>query len=260
MLQSTALVHALKRSLKRRGLTYREVAKAIGLSEVSVKRLFASGRFTLARFEAICQLAELELTDLLRLLDDERPRLRRMTADQERELVQERKLALVAICVQRHWRFEDIVREFELTRSECIQRLVRLDRMGLIELLPNNRFKLLVAQDFGWIPGGPMERFFDEEVLPDYLSGGFQEPNELKLYINGNVSRATHEAIYRKLRAFAKHFGELHEGDTDLPVGERESIGVLVALRRFEPEIVRSLRRLGQPGGMEPAGSRAPSA
>src|SRR5581483_8489450 len=50
MEQRAALVDALKRALKARGITYAQVAEVMELSEPSVKRMFASGQFTLERF------------------------------------------------------------------------------------------------------------------------------------------------------------------------------------------------------------------
>ena len=43
------LIATLKRQLKARGMTYRDLAGELGLSEASVKRLFASGSFSLER-------------------------------------------------------------------------------------------------------------------------------------------------------------------------------------------------------------------
>ena len=54
-MRAAALVEALKRTLKAKGLTYADVAGAIALSEASVKRMFARGDFTLQRLEEICR-------------------------------------------------------------------------------------------------------------------------------------------------------------------------------------------------------------
>src|SRR5262245_20287690 len=40
MSESAQIVNALKRYLKSRGLTYRDIAKQVGLSEASIKRVF----------------------------------------------------------------------------------------------------------------------------------------------------------------------------------------------------------------------------
>ena len=45
--ESAAIIQVLKRSLKTKGLTYKDIAKRVGLSEASVKRVFAANTFTL---------------------------------------------------------------------------------------------------------------------------------------------------------------------------------------------------------------------
>ena len=52
MAERLAIVRELKRALKERGLTYADVAAALRLSLPTVKRLFASGDFSLARVDA----------------------------------------------------------------------------------------------------------------------------------------------------------------------------------------------------------------
>ena len=64
MTETQQLLAALKRELRVRHLTYRDVAKALGLSEPSVKRLFSSGRFTLDRLAALTGLLGLTLAEL----------------------------------------------------------------------------------------------------------------------------------------------------------------------------------------------------
>ncbi|MDF3035307.1 MAG: domain S-box protein [Paucimonas sp.] len=59
------LLATLKRLLKREGKTYRDVAEALGVSEPSVKRLFASGRFSLERLVQVCDYLGFTLNDLV---------------------------------------------------------------------------------------------------------------------------------------------------------------------------------------------------
>ena len=56
MTQISQIIATIKRQLKLQGLTYRDVAVALDLSEPSIKRLFASEQFTLERIVEICSL------------------------------------------------------------------------------------------------------------------------------------------------------------------------------------------------------------
>ena len=65
MAQATRLVHELKSQLKIRGITYRELAHELQLSESAVKQMFSSGNMTLARLDRICEILSMDLADLL---------------------------------------------------------------------------------------------------------------------------------------------------------------------------------------------------
>ena len=142
MVQSKRMIQALKRVLKERRVSYEQVSRHLGLSLSSVKRLFSTGSFTLQRLEAVCDLADVDLLELARQAEALQLRVASLTAEQERELIGDPVLLLVGICVLNRWRFERIVDHYQISKPRLIQLLVRLDRMGLIELLPGNRIKL----------------------------------------------------------------------------------------------------------------------
>ena len=54
MNETKKMLETLKRCLRARGVTYRSLGRSLGLSESSVKRLFADESFTLARLERVC--------------------------------------------------------------------------------------------------------------------------------------------------------------------------------------------------------------
>lgn len=43
-----------------------------------------------------------------------------------------------------------------ISEAQAVKYLLRLDKIGFLELLLNNRVKLLVARTFAWIPNGPI--------------------------------------------------------------------------------------------------------
>jgi len=142
MAQARAVIEVLKRELKARNLTYAVIAQRIGMSEASVKRMFSTGNFTLERLDEICAAAGIEFTELTREFNREQNLLSQLTERQEREIVDDPKLFLAAVSVLNLMSFDDIVAAYTLTPAEIVGLLARLDRIGIIELLPNNRFRL----------------------------------------------------------------------------------------------------------------------
>ena len=81
------LVDTLKRLFRARGLTYRDIAAGMSVSEVTVKRWFSSQNMTLHTVEELCDLADISLADLMELATrDSDPRLKRLSMEQEQAL------------------------------------------------------------------------------------------------------------------------------------------------------------------------------
>ena len=184
------LLSTLKRQLKARGMTYRDLAGELDLSEASVKRLFASGSFTLERLLQIANLLGFTLAELSQEAAASGQRLHTLSEAQERELVSDDRLLLVAVCVLNQWRLADILSVYRLSESEAIRCLARLDRLRLIELLPGNRVRLNVARDFDWRPDGPIQRFFLRQGLGEFLASDFAGADQALGFAHGMLTEA----------------------------------------------------------------------
>ena len=117
MAQTRALIAALKKVLKSRDVTYADVARGLGMSEASIKRVFAQQTFTLRRLDRICELLGIEITDLGKLVEHESERVSQLTIKQETELVSDPKLLLVAVHAINHWTRDDIVSTYALSQD-----------------------------------------------------------------------------------------------------------------------------------------------
>lgn len=243
MAHSGALVDVLKRELKTRGVTYAQVARKLNLSEASIKRMFSKRDFTLKRLDQVCQLAQSEFSDLARTLSHQESQVSQLSHEQEKEIASSIKLFLVAVCVLNHVNLEQIVALYDISKAECIQLLVKLDRVGFIQLQPNNRIKLLVSRDFAWLPDGPIQRFFKQHAHSDFFRSRFDRPDEYMVAVNGMLSRNSCAAIIARLKRTAREFSELHNDDLRLPPSERSAVSLLVAIRHWELQAFAELRR-----------------
>lgn len=243
MAQTRSLVTALKQVLKTRGMTYADVARGLGMSEASVKRVFARRTFTLERLDEVCELLGIEITDLGRMVEHESERLSELTRGQETELVADPKLLLVAVHAINHWTLDEIVANYLISKPECIRLLAKLDRLGIIDLLPNNRIKVLVARNFSWLPDGPIQRYFGAQVQTDFFGTRFDGNGERMAFMSGMLSRASNAVIQHHMRRLCAEFAELHNQDAELPLQERFGTSLLVALRPWAPASFKALLR-----------------
>lgn len=256
MPNSVALTDALKRALRARRITYARVAQQLKLSEASVKRLFATNQLSLKRVDATCALLGIEFTDLAAAAVARTSVISQLTLEQEQELAEDPKLTLVCCAAFSYWTLEDIVEHYALTRAECIELLARLDRLKIIELGVNNRFRLRVSQTFRWLPNGPVQQQFRKYAQMDYFQSDFSGENELMLQLFGSLSAASRAALLNRLKSVAHEFAEMNHQDSHLPLGERNTMTMVLAVRPWEPRNLRALRRKApaQGTGRRPAG------
>jgi hypothetical protein len=243
MAEVAAVVESLKRHLKAQKVTYAAVAKSLKISEASIKRMFSKGSFTLDRFDQICQFAGTSLTELAREADSGKVHISQLTHEQEKEITRDKKLLVVALCVLNQVTPDQIVEMFNISKAECIQLLVKLDRIKFLELLPNNQIKLRVTRTFSWLPDGPIQQYFKSRAQQEYFDSSFSKPGELMLVSSGVLSPGSSNAMIAKLRRVANEFTDLHHGDAGLPLGERRAATMVLAIRPWELQAFKDLRR-----------------
>ncbi|MBL8481679.1 MAG: helix-turn-helix transcriptional regulator [Rhodocyclaceae bacterium] len=236
------LFDALKLHFKARGLTYADAARALGISEASVKRIFSRRDCTLERFAALCELVQVDLGELVRGQPRSRRLLTRLTWEQEQTLVGDTRLLLVAVCALNQIRVDEMLAAYRLERSECIALLLRLEGLGLLELHPNDRIRLSVARTFAWIPNGPIMRYMSERAA-DYFRHPFDAPGESMRIVSVRVSAAAALGLVARLEQIAREYAEQHAADAVLPLAERPALSVCLAVRHWEPPEFRALAR-----------------
>lgn len=236
MSESHALIQTLKQTLRRHPMTYAQVAEGLDMSEANVKRLFASERFALERIEAICKLMGMELSDLFQLYESGKQKIEQLTEDQEKELVADTQLLLVAVSVRNQLNFEEILQYHHISDSDLIRALAKLDRLKIIDLLPGNKIKLKIDQNFNWIAGGPIERFYQKAIQPEFLHSRFDSDGRRFLF--AMLSDNSQAILKNKLKQLSNDVIELHRTDRQLPWNKRNSVGILVAMREWDFSIL----------------------
>lgn len=241
MSQANQLISTLKRLLKAHGVTYTQVAKHLHLSEASVKRQFSKKNFSIQTLEAICNLIQLEFSDLVKAAEEVES-VSQLSVKQEFELVSDIKSVLIAICALNHWTFQKIMDTYKISEAECISQLLRLERIGMIQLLPENRVKLKISREFSWLPGGPIHQFFRERAQTDFLNTDFNQPGEILRFQHAMISPSANLRFQQRLQRLITEFAELHEGGIHAPAYTRFGTSLFIAMRPWEPMVFQALR------------------
>ena len=232
----------LKMHLKARKMNYADLARALKISEATVKRIFATRNCTLERLDKICELLEVDLAELARSGPREDRLVNRLTPSQEEQLLADPALLLVAVCAIQQMRVEDITALYALSEAKCVQLLVRLERLGILELHENNRIRLRLARTFAWNPDGPIMRYAKSQT-GDFFDHRFDGPGEFMRMVTVRVSAEGRVALLRRLEQVAREYDEQHRADARLPLDGRHALSVLLAVRYWEPPLFKKLRR-----------------
>ena len=240
---STAFVFdGLKMHLKARGLTYVDVARALKISEATVKRIFATRNCTLNRLNAICELLQVDLAELARGMPRENRLINRLTPEQEEELMSDPALMLVAVSALNQMRIDEISATYKLDEARCLALLLRLERIGILALHEGNRIRLRISRTFSWIPDGPIMRYVRSQIA-DFFDYGFDAPGELMRMISVRLSAEAQVALLRQVEQIAREYSEQHNADAGLPLAKRQPVSVLLAVRSWEPALFKAFRR-----------------
>ncbi|CAK7038639.1 helix-turn-helix domain-containing protein [Saezia sanguinis] len=237
------LITALKQELKSAQVTYAQLAQMLGMAESSVKRMFSKGDMTLSRIDDICKVLQVDFADLARRIAEAQPELSQLTPEQEKAVVSDKKLLVAAICVLSQWTFEQIVSRYRISEPECVKYFAQLDRLGIIELRPQNRYRLKLGKTFRWQPNGPVMNFFRDHALLDYFSGNFAREDELITLVFGSISPTAAPALLERLRKVARDFAQQHQADHKLPERDRKGYTIVMAMRGWEVEALKNLNR-----------------
>jgi hypothetical protein len=166
-----------------------------------------------------------------------------LTREQETELVSDVKLVLVAVLLMNKLQFAEILASYEISEPEGIQLLARLDRMRIIELQPGNRVKLMISQNFKWIPGGPIQRFFESKVQSEFLASSFTGAGEFRIFVTGMISRTANTEIIKKIQHLAQEMNDMNIESESLPLEQRFGTSLMMAIRPWEISVFEELRR-----------------
>lgn len=243
MTTSSRIVATLKRQLKARSMTYRELASRLDLSESAVKHMFSTANFSLKRLDELCEVLELDFGELVSLSEAQEQRIERLPAEFEEEIVSDIRFLLITYCLINYWTFDEIIERYDIGRADAWRFLRRLDQMKIVEVLPGDRVRLLVANNFAWRKNGAMERFFNERVQTDFLRHDFTADGALRIAKNGMLSTKAQAQLREKLRAIGELFDEATWEERKMPAHERHGTTMVLAIRQWIFEGFKDLER-----------------
>jgi transcriptional regulator with XRE-family HTH domain len=241
MSESKLVLQAIRDRLRARGLTYRDLAEKLGVSEPTVKRDLSRGDFPLSRLDRICEVLDVSLAEMLS--EGRGEHLTRLSEAQEQALVSDPKLLVVTFLAVNDWKFAEILATFRLDENELVSLLLRLDQLRIVDYRPPHRLRKLTARNFTWRRDGPVHAYFLARVVPEFFADRFDGAADDLHFIGGLLSEGSRRHVAASMARLAQEFEELAHRDARLPLAARDGCSAVLALRKWEFSEFTQLRR-----------------
>ena len=226
------LFAVIKRKLKAKSITYRDIAYTLDATEISVKRWFAEERLTIRQVTTVANMIGISLGELIQ--EAEEPPLQQTTQEQEQAVMDDLRLALVLQCVVSNLSVKEIIASYVMSEAECVQHLVKLDQLRLIDLLPDNQVRLRISRDFEYLPNGPINQFANKTVIPKLMASDFHGPYANQFVLRANLTPNAIKQFKIYLRHLRRQLAELHTESFAEPLEQRQRFYVAIAYRNWE--------------------------
>lgn len=245
MSQIDQFLAALKRSLKAKNILYRDLAKALNLSESSVKRILSSKSLSLERLEEICRVADLSFSEVVEAANLEDSQQTTFLSDEQEEaLAENARLLHYYMMLYEGKTPQKIEREYVINTTESKKFLFQLDRLNLIELHPRDKVKVRRHGFIRFRRDGPVGKALFAQTKASYLNYDFK-PDDFS-FMRFTFSRLTAGALAKFKARLEKLIGELQEEarfeqHSNVPGGE--DMGLLMAFRPWKYSYMDALKK-----------------
>ncbi|MDI1308404.1 MAG: helix-turn-helix transcriptional regulator [Methylotenera sp.] len=241
MQQTPLLIVTLKKALRANNVTYKILADKLGMSESSIKRIFSEESLSLQRLEQICALINMDLSDLVQMMNRDKPRISELTEEQEQVATADMRLLGVAFLVVNGWAFNNILAHYPIKPADLVHYLLVLDKLRVIDLEPNNRIRLLISPNFSWRKNGPIQRALSQTVQKDFMEGDIESSGGQQQFVSGMLSATSRDEISKHLERLCLLFNELKHQDQRLPLSLRTGFSMATTLRPWREGLLASM-------------------
>jgi transcriptional regulator with XRE-family HTH domain len=236
MSETSKLINGLKSELKTRGLTYKDLAQRLNLSEPSVKRLFAEESFTLERFAKACEVVGTSIHSILKTSDGrDDGGLAHLSLEQEEMLASDPDYFGVFHRLLHGYKMSYVQNRMQLSDAQFTRVLVALDKIGVIDLGPGNVVKFKTPRLIRWDNDGPLMKTYGEKVRQVYFKDPFLGPATYCRFLTGPLSDRVAIIAEDRLRKVCREIEDMWEWDMrSKPKDPRRHHGILVACKPWD--------------------------
>lgn len=242
------LFELLKTVLKARRMTYADLAELLGLSEPTIKRIFAERDCKLSRMNEFCTALGLTLDDLVAEANRVEVRTTQLTDSQEAKLSEDRPAFNLFLLLLDGMTVETIREHYQLKKQRIFKLGMSLEKIGLAEVMPGNRIRLTVQSPVEFRRDGPLHQALVNLNMAFFRSTYLAQDTEHSAYLTQTrrMTQRTAQHILARLRDVQVELSNLARRDQlTQPEDELRSFKIGIALSPIEFSDLLSLEEKG---------------
>jgi transcriptional regulator with XRE-family HTH domain len=237
---SETVIESLKANLKIRGLSYRDLAKAWDISQSSVKRIMSSTEISLDRVEKACDLMDLSLGDFFHQIRFEsRTDFFYLTPEQETKLAKDAEGLHYFLLLQHGWKPSEIIRRFSIPADRNVRLLNQLEKIGLIEVLPQGKIKQKYLSQLRFRKEGPIGKLLEKQVKTEFLESSFARTDEYFTFLTLSYSPSMSAKLKMRLTEISKEL--VADSDQQRSHPNSQEYGLVIAMRPWKSPLLKAL-------------------
>jgi len=205
----------LKSVLRARKFTYAELARRLDLSEPTVKRIFAEKDCKLSRITEICDVLDLSLADVTAQASRIEVRPIELGDRIEAQLAEDRPAFHLFLLLRDGMTAEAIMTHYHLDQSDMFVLARRLEKIGLIEVMPMGRIRLLEDRPIRFRRDGPLHRTLVKLNMDFIQEAYLRADTDMSGFLTQSrrISQTTARHLMDRLRDLNKELSDLARKD-----------------------------------------------
>lgn len=217
----------VKTLLKKRGATYQDLGKVLGLTLPAIKRLMTKGDFSLTRLEIIAQWCGLTLFELMEIAKRQELAPYQFTEKQEAFLSQNPRALYLFLLLGAALPIDECIRRMDMPKKQMQKILFSMDRFDLIEIGREGNVRVLYRGPYLWIQGGELQKRFHAAYLHQISKLLFTRPGKddmqitYELYLSDRLFTQMKDELrttFQKYQGLSRIEHELHSAEEIFPV------------------------------------------
>ncbi|MBF0362894.1 MAG: helix-turn-helix transcriptional regulator [Oligoflexia bacterium] len=240
------LIETLKKKIRHQNKNYEQLAEYLKVSLPTIKKMFSSkgnkkNNISLERLGKCCDFLQITFFDLVKMAKEENAFVQKyFTQQQEEILTSNDNIFYLFFMLMNNHSAQDAKIKLKLNDNELDNYLLKLDKIKLIELHPEQKIKIMVPPNILWIPDGALRSYYATALSKKFFKAKFNSESEYIRILRGHFSEKKLKTLFSKLDIVVNEISDSREmisskddDEDDRTREDKQEMTFLLASRPF---------------------------